>query len=144
MLYDINFGTISWIDPQYLPTASTALALHTEARGAWVVKVVMGLTATANYTAPPVSLPDVADYRRTKAYRALTSGYVRLEVDPKTKTLRNVVKTAPAVVDPGWTPPFSLMKFPSGIIERRPWDDTYYEGELSPLSGVSIGRRHPN
>jgi hypothetical protein len=142
MWYDINFGTISWIDPQYLPPSGALLAVNTIV-DSWVVKVVMGLAGTANYTPPPRDLRDVADYRRTKAYRALTSATVHFEVDPKTKTLLNV-RTGSTVLDPGWTPPMSLSKFPSGVIERWPWDDTYYAGELSPLSGVSVGRRHPN
>jgi hypothetical protein len=143
VLYDINFGTISWIDPQHLPPVNAALPLQT-VRAAWMPKVVMGLAATANYTPPPATLRDVADYQRTKGYRALTSVNVQLEVDPKTKELRHVGETRAAVLDPGWTPPFSLKKFPSGLVARAPWDQTYYAGELSPLSGASVGRRHPN
>src|SRR5262245_59802336 len=117
MWYDINFGTISWIDPQYLPPSGAALTSQLASGGGWVVKMVMGLAATANYTPPPRDLRVVADYRPTKAYRALTSVNVRFEVDPRTKTLLNVrTGSTTPVLDPGWTPPFSLSKFPSGLL----------------------------
>lgn len=143
MWYDINFGTVSWIDPQYIPWVTTThVALATE--HAWMVTAVLGLAATANYTPPPGRLPDVASYRRTRAYRALTSGYVRLKVDPKTKALLEIVETRSPVTDPGWTPPFALTKFPTAIAEGNARDNHYYPGERSPLSGVRVGSRHPH
>ncbi len=144
MWYKINFGTVSWIDPQYLPSWMGAHNLGQTFEHLWVVKAMIGLTATANYSPPPSSLPDVANYQPTRAYRALTSGYVGLEVDPKTKALRNLHKYRQSVADPGWTPPFARWRFPSAMVDSAARDRSYYLGELSPLSEVMVGHRHPN
>ena len=44
----VIFGTISWIDPRFLPDVGAALVANTTVN-AWMVKTVMGLAATANY-----------------------------------------------------------------------------------------------
>lgn len=143
MWYKINFGTVSWIDPKHLPSTGLHHLAFTKEH-MWVVKAVMGLTATANYTPPPGSLPDVADYQPTRAYRALTSGYVELEVDPKTKAIRNLDMFRLSVANPGWTPPFARSKFKYAALDPSVWDRDYHSGELSPLSQVMVGKRHPN
>jgi hypothetical protein len=52
------------------------------------------------------------------------------------------------MLNPGWTPPFRTDEFP--MMKPLSWIDSdiadrnWYAGELSPLSGVTLQKLHPN
>ena len=149
MQLEVKVGSISWIklDPNPVSFAVSGVILDP----AWVPKTYIGLAATANDD-PSTAIGDFNSFRSEKNFRALTYCHLGVTVDDTTKA---VTKVQPIVnfVDPGFTPPFKLSKFPSAAIGSAmdgwdafvgAWSFRYHEGELSPLSGVVAGGRHKN
>jgi hypothetical protein len=127
---------ISWIDKRPLP--QTGFWFVAGAIGSWPRRVALGLVATANPT-PPTTIPDASAFARTQQYRALLSCRVN-EPFGKPRRLQSQQLSA------GFTPPFD--KSVVAAIERiglpaATSDQSFYEGEASPVSGFILGKRHP-
>jgi hypothetical protein len=146
---EFRIGSISWIklDPNPVTFAISGVILKPD----WVPKTYIGLAATANDD-PATSIADFNTFRLAQQFRAIAYCRVGVEVDDKTRAVTKVVPIA-SFTDPGYTPPFRLMKFPSAGIGsafdgweafKSTWSFSYHAGELSAVSSAVIGRRHPN
>jgi len=149
MQFEIKFGSVSWInkDPNPIWLAAKAEVLVPE----WVPKTYIGLVATAN-DKPPEQIQDIIAFQDKRQFRAFTHCHLGVVVDDNTKKVAKVV-TIQSVTNPGWTPPFSLVRYPSvGIGSvfdgwqalKATWSFSYHAGEESPLSGAVTLGRHAN
>jgi hypothetical protein len=125
---DISIASVSWIDRQGIPNLSAWDAVT----GDWVAKVVYGLRCTAN-DPPPLRIPHLDSFLRSKEYRSAMFCRIRLHVDSATSRVKEV-KILGAHYDPGWTPPTKCLVGPS----------EHFQGEASPLSIIYGERRHQN
>jgi hypothetical protein len=146
---EFKIGSISWIklDPNPVTFAISGVILEPD----WVPKTYIGLAATANDD-PSTSIADFNTFRSAQQFRAMAYCHVGVAVDDKTQAVTKVVPIA-NFTDPGYTPPFSLKKFPSAGIGsvfdgwqalKSTWSFSYHAGELSAVSSVVTGGRHPN
>jgi hypothetical protein len=149
MQRDIRVGTVSWINATPNPIWFSGKAKLLDP--AWVCKTYIGLMATAN-SPPPQAIADFAEQQRGKEYRALMSFTVRLTTDDRSGAV-TACDLLQSVIDPGWTPPFRIFRYPSiatlGWIDgwdsfKQVWGTSYYAGESSPLSSCKIQGRHRN
>lgn len=149
MQLEFKIGSISWIklDPNPVTFAISGVILEPD----WVPKTYIGLAATANDD-PSTSIADFNTFRSAQQFRAMAYCHVGVAVDDKTQAVTKVVPIA-NFTDPGYTPPFSLKKFPSAGIGsvfdgwqalKSTWSFSYHAGELSAVSSVVTGGRHPN
>lgn len=149
MQFEIKFGSVSWINPMPNPIwlAAKAQVLNPS----WIPKTYIGLVATANEQ-PPAQIDDFAGWQEAKQFRGLTYGHLGVVIDDQTQTVTKVQQIK-LVTNPGWTPPFSLLRYPTAGIGsifdgwtamKGAWSFSYHEGEQSPLSDVVVGARHKN
>lgn len=156
MQLEVTIGSVSWIklQPNPVMTAAEGIVYTPE----WVPKTYIGLAATANED-PPSTITNFHDYRSTKQYRALTYSRVGLEIDDNTKAVTKAV-AIDGFIDPGYTPPFNLLRpwgssgwYPSAAVGSlkdgwkaftSTWSFSFHAGELSPLSQIVVGSRHPH
>jgi hypothetical protein len=149
MQFEVKFGSVSWINPDPNPIwlAAKAEFLVPE----WVPKTYIGLVATAN-AAPPTQIQDITAFQDEKQFRAFTHCHLGVVVDDSTKKVTKVVSIQ-SVTNPGWTPPFSLGRYPSAGIGsvkdgwqalKATWSFSSHPGEESPLSGAITLGRHAN
>ena len=151
MSIDVKFGTISFIEDRRIPVTSGIQSLG-HGKNSWIIKALMGLAATANKP-PPKTITDFGRYRASKDFRALMFCHLRIEMNASGNGVSNV-KLVDSTLDPGWTPPFNIWRYPTSLLPYAlDWftdtgasmrDSRYYAGEMSPLSTVSVQRRHPN
>lgn len=155
--FDIEFGSISWIDPRPNPlrkVRETAPNILGGLKPSWIPRASLGLIALSN-TAPPHTVKDFVAYKANKDFRSMT--FCRLRIDISGVTNTAVVTSISSFAASGFTPPFSIQKLKDNGVEFRVGDETvvealipdimsanYLEGELSPLSSIQIGARHPN
>jgi hypothetical protein len=140
MRYDITVGSISWINGEPSPISFSPRALFNTYD--WVPKTYTGLVATANQ-APPNPV-DFDAHRKTNDFRAMAYCRFNVEIDDSTDKVVSF-KVINAVHDPGWTPPFNKMAYPSTYLAV--WQDfpsAASPGEASPLSLVNTQARHAN
>jgi hypothetical protein len=146
---EVKVGSVSWIklDPNPVTFAASGVVL----KPAWVPKTYIGLAATANDD-PPTMIGNFHDFRSDKDFRALTYCHLGLEINNATKAVTKIVSIS-SFTDPGYTPPFSLTKYPSASVGSlvdgwkaftSTWSFDYHEGEESPLSSVVVSGRHKN
>ncbi len=142
MRREVKVGTISFINDTPNPVTVAAEAMILEP--AWIVKTYVGLIATSNPD-PGEKVTNFKDAQKAKNFRAMTYCHISFDEDETAKTISNV-KVLDAFHDPGWTPPFSMSKFPSSLFsfDLNVYSNQWYQGEASPLSVVYTQRRHPN
>jgi hypothetical protein len=149
MQFEVKFGSVSWInkDPNPIWLAAKAELLAPE----WVPKTYIGLVATAN-DAPPAQIDKVIEFQDTKQFRAFTHCHIGVTVDDATKKVTKVVSIQ-SITNPGYTPPFSLARYPSAGVGsimdgwqalKATWSFASHAGEESPLSGSATLGRHAN
>ena len=138
----IKIGTVSWIsrDPNPMSLALEALLYTPD----WVPKTYLGLAATSNPD-PGDTIDSFSDFRGSRAFRALTYCNVDIETNDTTGAVTRF-QVIQSFYDPGFTPPFSQLHWPSTFLKPDPaiWSFTWYPGEASPLSQVCTQQRHPN
>ena len=142
MLYDIEVGSVSWIEDTPSPVGFSAQALYLEPN--WIPKTYMGLSATANPT-PAATITDFKAFQATKQFRALLYCHFKADIDQATNVTKSFT-VIDAVHDGGWTPPFNRSKFPLSRLkpDKAMSDPNFYQGEASPLSLVNTQARHKN
>jgi hypothetical protein len=142
MQREIKVGSISWINDKPNPIWSTVQAVVLDPD--WIPKTYVGLAGTSN-GAPPDPLSDFKDYQSKKDFRALTYCHLVVDIDEAAQTVTGVT-VKDAVHDPGWTPTFSMTKFPSTLLsfDLSIYDPRAFQGEASPLSVVNTQARHAN
>ena len=142
MRREIKIATISWINRTPNPMTLAAEALLYEPD--WVPKTYLGLAATSNPD-PGDTIGDFNDFRGDRNFRAMTLCSIGFDADDATGALSKFT-VLQAFVDPGFTPPFSQLHWPSTFLkpDRSLWSLTWYTGEASPLSVVRTQARHPN
>jgi hypothetical protein len=149
MQFEVKFGSVSWInkDPNPIWLAAKAEILVPE----WVPKTYIGLVATAN-DEPPDQIQDIIVFQDKQQFRAFTHCHLGVVVDDSTKKVTKVVSIQ-SVTNPGFTPPFSVARYPSagiGSIKdgwqalKATWSFASHPGEESPLSGAVTLGRHAN
>jgi len=121
--------SVSWIDAEGLPSAGILEAAMT--LGAWPFRVAVGLKGTSN-PRPPKKIPE--NFKDSKQFRALT----QYKIDKSDKVSLKII-------DPGYTPPFDILKVPNiaGAIAWSSDDGKAHAGEKSSISSVEIGKLHP-
>jgi len=138
--HDLSLGVVCWINARYVRFISpldVAWALS-----AWPNRVAIGLVATANEK-PPFEISDPNKFMKSKDYRAMLWCRLGVSIDRKTdKVVR--VQMYSTVIDAGWTPPPDWNKVAMGTFIPSGADSDPHEGEGSPVSGISVQKRHPN
>jgi len=149
MQFEVKFGSVSWINPTPNPIYFAGAAEILEP--AWVPKTYVGLVATAN-DQPPAAIENFQAFQDKKQFRALTYCHLGVVVDDHSKAVTKVVSIN-GITDPGWTPPFSLWRYPSAAVGsaidgwnafKSTWSFQYHAGEQSPLSKIVVNGRHAN
>lgn len=145
MKYAIELCSISWIKADPHPVTFAAEAEYWKPD--WIPKVIVGLVATRN-SRPRGVISDVKAFRQTKDFRAMT--YVKVTVETGNDAIIDVRIDANSFIDPGYTPPFRKLTFPTTflralVVSSPAMDDpTYHAGELASLSGICARKRHAN
>jgi hypothetical protein len=141
---EFKIASVSWISRHPNPVNSAAMAKALDPE--WVPMTYMGLVATSN-AAPGAEISDFHAFGEAGDFRGLMYLHVRVICEgkhPQRKVAK--VELVDKILDPGWTPPFDTGKFPLTKLLPDPdiADRTWYRGEMSPLSDVVVGKRHPN
>lgn len=140
MAVEISVGVVSWINRKKLPDINAPSIIGLTDESKWIPKVIVGLIATAN-SAPPDTISDFPDFEKKHDYRAIQFG--KFSVEPGTSGLSGF-KVLDAFHGAGPTPPFSLGRFPSGIVESDARNSFSAAGEYSKISLVATQGRHTN
>lgn len=150
-VFDADFGTISWIEPRPSPITKAIQAL--DLNPGWIPKAALGLIMVSN-TAPPFIVNDFTAFKAAKDFRGMMSCRVRITVDGVTDAIS--VTSISNFVEAGFTPPASVAKAKNnsvvfGFGEESQVDSkipavmrSFTQGELSSVSSVVFGARHPN
>jgi hypothetical protein len=125
----INIGTVSWInrEPNPMSLALEALLYTPD----WVPKTYLGLAATSNPD-PGEKIDNFNDFRGSRDFRALTYCNVDIETNDTTGAVTKF-QVSQSFYDPGFTPPFSQLHWPSTFLKPDPaiWSFTWYPGEAA-------------
>ena len=141
---EFRIASVSWVSRLPNPVKLAAGAELMDP--GWVPKTYMGLVATSN-SRPPDLISDFQAYDEAGDFRALMYFRVAVILEgkwPQQKVAK--VELAHQILDPGWTPPFRTDEFPTtkALFDPDINSRTWYAGEMSPLSAVTIQKRHPN
>ena len=138
----IKVGSLSWIHQQITPvlflTDGKLLSPN------WVPQTYIGLFATRNR--PPGASLDLAAYRMSKQFRALTFADLTVEVSDDGRQIGAVTMEG-SILDPGYTPPFDRnITILTQLYAPEPSmkDPNYHPGEIGAASAVLLRKRHPN
>jgi hypothetical protein len=110
----------------------------------WIPQTYIGLYATRN--AAPAANLDLAAYRLSRQFRAMTFADLMVEVSDDGKSIIDVTKSA-AFLDPGYTPPFDrtiTLLTQVYVPEPSMKDPDFHPGELGNCSDTLLRKRHPN
>jgi hypothetical protein len=144
--YRIKVGSVSWINRTPNPFIANWGSQNAKRYSPeWIPKTYLGLEATCN-DQPPNKLEGFRTFQGNKDYRALTYCDFNVSVDDKSDRVTGFTLND-QFVDKGWTPPFSVWRFPAGglgDISDTYLDRQHHPGEGSPISSVATRARHEN
>ena len=149
--FDLKVGSISWIEPRPNPFKNANDAI--DFNPTWIPKAAMGLMACSN-SAPPNVVPDFRTFKGGQDFRAITFCNLHVDVDGPTGNI--TIGQIDSFAEVGFTPAFSFQKLRQNGAVVGPLDEqqidsklpavmrSIHAGELSSVSGVVVGGRHPN